>query len=105
MSWLRFWRRNTNDGTTKSGAANARRPLDDRRRLKEAPYVLPSDDKEINRLDFQHYMLRYTLRGNFAARSARLIVSQLRTTCSDPLTWTSPKTCGWRRISFSLMSW
>ena len=28
---------------------------------------MPSDDKEINRLDFQHYMLRYTLRGNFAA--------------------------------------
>ncbi|MDE3230760.1 MAG: methyltransferase domain-containing protein [Chloroflexota bacterium] len=67
MSWLRFWRRDTSDGTTRSGAANARRPLDDRRRLKDAPYVLPSDDKEINRLDFQHYMLRYTLRGNFAA--------------------------------------
>lgn len=67
MSWLRFWRRNKKDGTARGGSANAGRTLDDRRRLKEAPYVLPSDDKEINRLDFQHYMLRYTLRGNFAA--------------------------------------
>jgi ubiquinone/menaquinone biosynthesis C-methylase UbiE len=28
---------------------------------------LPSDDQEINRLDFQHYMLRFALRGNYAA--------------------------------------
>ena len=66
MSWFRFWRRKN------GGVATATRPgapdaLDDRRRLQDAPYVLPSDDKEINRLDFQHYMLRYTLRGNFAA--------------------------------------
>jgi ubiquinone/menaquinone biosynthesis C-methylase UbiE len=33
----------------------------------EAPYVLPLDEQEINRLDFQHYMLRHTLRGNYAA--------------------------------------
>jgi len=31
------------------------------------PYVLPKDDSEMNRLDFQHYMLRYALKGNFAA--------------------------------------
>ena len=34
------------------------------RHLADAPYVLPHDDQEINRLDFQHYMLRYALRGN-----------------------------------------
>ena len=31
------------------------------------PTFFPSDDQEINRLDFQHYMLRYALRGNYAA--------------------------------------
>lgn len=31
------------------------------------PYMLPKDMEEVNRLDFQHYMLRYALRGNYAA--------------------------------------
>ncbi|MBE3559945.1 MAG: methyltransferase domain-containing protein [Ktedonobacteraceae bacterium] len=35
--------------------------------MANAPYMLPKDEKEINRLDFQHYMLRYALRGNFLA--------------------------------------
>ncbi len=43
----------------------------DRRHLADAPYVLPSDDQEVNRLDFQHYMLRYALRGNYAAPLSR----------------------------------
>lgn len=38
-----------------------------RRYLTQAPYLLPSDEQEINRLDFQHYLLRYVMRGNFAA--------------------------------------
>ncbi|MGZ3583241.1 MAG: class I SAM-dependent methyltransferase [Ktedonobacterales bacterium] len=41
--------------------------LGGRRHLADAPYVLPSDQQEINRLDFQHYMLRQALRGNYAA--------------------------------------
>jgi ubiquinone/menaquinone biosynthesis C-methylase UbiE len=38
--------------------------------------MLPTDDAEINRLDFQHYMLRYALRGNYLApvRHPRSIV-------------------------------
>jgi SAM-dependent methyltransferase len=31
------------------------------------PYAMPADTEEINRLDFQHYMLRYALQGNYAA--------------------------------------
>jgi SAM-dependent methyltransferase len=31
------------------------------------PYMLPKDMEEVGRLDFQHYMLRYALRGNYAA--------------------------------------
>src|SRR5579875_234467 len=38
-----------------------------RRHLVGVPYTLPKDDQEISRLDFQHYMLRYTLRGDYAA--------------------------------------
>jgi hypothetical protein len=42
-----------------------------RRYLADAPYMLPSDDAEINRLDFQHYLLRYALRGNYLAPIGR----------------------------------
>ncbi len=41
--------------------------LGERRHMHNAPYVLPSDSQEINRLDFQHFMLRQTLRGNYVA--------------------------------------
>ena len=41
--------------------------LGGRRYLADAPYMLPKDDAEMNRLDFQHFMLRYVLHGNFAA--------------------------------------
>ncbi len=35
--------------------------------LADDPYVLPKDMSEVNRLDFQHFMLRYALRGNYVA--------------------------------------
>jgi ubiquinone/menaquinone biosynthesis C-methylase UbiE len=38
-----------------------------RRFLHNASYVLPKDLKEVNRLDFQHYLLRQALRGNYLA--------------------------------------
>jgi len=38
-----------------------------RRHLAAMPYPLPKDTSEINRLDFQHYLLRTGFRGNFAA--------------------------------------
>lgn len=34
--------------------------------LDDSPYMLPKDMSEANRLDFQHYMLRYALKGNYA---------------------------------------
>ena len=38
------------------------------RRMKvDSPYMFPKDLGESNRLDMQHYMLRYVLRGNFVA--------------------------------------
>jgi ubiquinone/menaquinone biosynthesis C-methylase UbiE len=41
--------------------------LGGRRRLAAVPYLLPADDREINRLNFQHYLLRYALQGNYSA--------------------------------------
>lgn len=38
-----------------------------RARVQGIPYVLPRDLEEMNRLDFQHYLLRQTFRGNYAA--------------------------------------
>nr|BBH93673.1 hypothetical protein KTA_18720 [Thermogemmatispora argillosa] len=38
-----------------------------RRYLQEQPYLLPKDLGEVNRLDFQHYVLRSVLRGNYLA--------------------------------------
>ncbi len=80
MSWFR-WLRGKNRQTvtatagSRPGTTGAQRGsggeqyevYGERRHLADAPYVLPSDDQEINRLDFQHFMLRYTLRGNYAA--------------------------------------
>lgn len=36
-------------------------------RVRGVPYNLPRDLEEMNRLDFQHYMFRNALRGNYAA--------------------------------------
>ena len=37
-----------------------------RARTRGIPYAMPHDLEETNRLDFQHYLLRYALRGNYA---------------------------------------
>jgi ubiquinone/menaquinone biosynthesis C-methylase UbiE len=49
-----------NDGSPTSMIAG-------RERVRGVPYALPADMEEINRLDFQHYMLRYAFQGNYAA--------------------------------------
>lgn len=38
-----------------------------RRHMRHTPYVLPKDAGEIQRLDFQHFLLRYGLQGNYLA--------------------------------------
>jgi ubiquinone/menaquinone biosynthesis C-methylase UbiE len=37
---------------------------DGRRRRSDAPYFLPKDEKEFERLDYQHFILRQVLKGN-----------------------------------------
>ncbi|GER92013.1 hypothetical protein KDW_61750 [Dictyobacter vulcani] len=39
----------------------------DRAYVENAPYVLPKDEQEIDRLDLQHYVFRYMLRDNYLA--------------------------------------
>ncbi|GCE28191.1 hypothetical protein KDA_36750 [Dictyobacter alpinus] len=39
----------------------------DRDYVENAPYVLPKDEQEIDRLDLQHYVFRYMLRENYVA--------------------------------------
>lgn len=69
MPW--FWRRRSAERSQRDGAAGApntaHRTVGGRQFLRGVPYVLPKDMGEVNRLDFQHYMMRYALKGNFAA--------------------------------------
>ena len=71
MAWWQFWRRGSRTGAAQAGGADAasvtHRTTMGRRFLRGVPYVLPKDMDEVNRLDFQHYMMRYGLRGNYAA--------------------------------------
>lgn len=41
--------------------------VEGRQILTNAAYVLPKDSEEINRLDFQHFMLRSAMQGNYIA--------------------------------------
>lgn len=66
MRW--FWqRRKPDDNPAPRGSATGRVFLGGRRYVTDAPYILPKDLGEVNRLDFQHYMLRYALHANFLA--------------------------------------
>ncbi len=41
--------------------------LGDRRYIEDSPYLLPKDDQEIDRLDRQHYIVRFMLHENYLA--------------------------------------
>ncbi|SRR5579875_46155 len=66
MPFLCF-RRRRHRPTSPASAAPARLPalVAGRRHLIQVPYALPKDLDEANRLDFQHYLYRQVLRGNF----------------------------------------
>ena len=66
MAWWPFRRRRAQSGgASNTGAAT--RMVQGRRFAAGIPYVLPKDMQEVNRLDFQHFMLRQVRRGNFEA--------------------------------------
>src|SRR5579859_1167573 len=53
---------------SKQETSNARlEVIAGRQILTNATYVLPKDSEEINRLDFQHFMLRAAMQGNYIA--------------------------------------
>src|SRR5262245_65514 len=66
MAWWQFWR-HSGDGQDISAGNTRQRSLMGRLFLRDLPYVLPKDMGEVNRLDFQHYMMRLALHGNYAA--------------------------------------
>jgi ubiquinone/menaquinone biosynthesis C-methylase UbiE len=51
--------------------ANKYQWIGSRRHVSGVPYILPKDDQEFERLDLQHYMLRYVLKGNYLAPIAQ----------------------------------
>jgi ubiquinone/menaquinone biosynthesis C-methylase UbiE len=72
MRWFGWFRRGQSTGTglIEAMALQEGTPvalMGGRMRTMGLPYALPRDMEEINRLDFQHYMLRYALRGLYAA--------------------------------------
>ncbi len=75
MAWRWLTGRTRGNGTTtQMDAGPGEAPpqhrlfwLGGRRHMADAAYLLPNDETEINRLDFQHYMLRHVLRGNYLA--------------------------------------
>src|SRR6266496_3005787 len=49
---------------------------DGRRHRADAPYLLPKDEKEIQRLDYQHFILRQVIKGNCFAPMHDLLLKQ-----------------------------
>ena len=73
MGWLPWtWGRRSRvpvrgSSWERTGTAPMAAVLDGRRRLSHVPYLLPKDVLEQNRLDFQHYLLRSVLHGDYVA--------------------------------------
>jgi ubiquinone/menaquinone biosynthesis C-methylase UbiE len=78
LSWFRIRRvdgRSSNNVGGSNRATTAAREklpeefswLDGRRHVNAVPYVMPKDLDEVNRLDFQHYMMKYVLQRNYVS--------------------------------------
>ncbi len=67
MRWFGWFRRRDRSSGRVSADDRRFRVVGGRRYVRGSPYLLPKDDGEIHRLDFQHYMLRFALRSNYLA--------------------------------------
>ncbi len=72
MKWLSWFQTGRGDGRTQQAVLD--RPEEERflwsdtlMDTRDAPYFLPNDAREINRLDFQHFMVRYAIQRNYVA--------------------------------------
>jgi ubiquinone/menaquinone biosynthesis C-methylase UbiE len=66
MGWFGWLRRRPAAATTTPEEGTSVALISGRLRKVGIPYVLPADLEEMNRLDFQHYLLRQVFRGNYA---------------------------------------
>lgn len=66
-----FFKRKSSKSARSQGEAQPGRPVQrreqERRHREDVPYALPKDLEEGQRLNLQHYIFRYALRGNYAA--------------------------------------
>lgn len=62
-----MWPFRRKSGKADKDAADSPRRLFGREYTAGVPYALPSDLSEMNRLDFQHFILRQAFKGNYAA--------------------------------------
>lgn len=68
MAWFdRFRKQRATGGPVPVPAVPRWAWMGDRRHAASVPYVLPKDEQEVHRLDFQHFMLRYVLHGDYVA--------------------------------------
>lgn len=69
MAWFdRFRKQRASGGPIPSSHTPPRWAwMGERRHAASVPYVLPKDEQEVNRLDAQHFMLRYMLHGDYVA--------------------------------------
>jgi hypothetical protein len=67
MRWFGWFRCTPKSAVTLPEEGSLTALIAGRQRAIGVPYMLPADLAEVNRLDFQHFMLRYALRGNYTA--------------------------------------
>jgi ubiquinone/menaquinone biosynthesis C-methylase UbiE len=81
MRWFPWRRKKTPNTPASPGAAmlesSPTMMIAGRERVVGLPYNLPVDLEELNRLDFQHYLLRYAFQGLYAAPVNQQIASIL----------------------------
>ena len=72
MKWLSWFQGGRNDGRTGQAVMDTPEEqkflwTEERLDSDAVPYFLPNDAREINRLDFQHFMIRYAMQRNYVA--------------------------------------
>ena len=69
MKWFPWFRRKPSGTTALEDAPREEEFLwlEGRRHLKDLPYLMPTDQREIDRLDMQHYLIRYVMQCNYVA--------------------------------------
>ncbi len=62
-----FWRRADQPSSAQPSPCPRFQWIGGRRYLADTPYALPKDPQEVQRLDFQHFIIRHEMHGNYLA--------------------------------------